>query len=795
MSKSSHDNRSDRANRRLCMSLLKAESQVEVVSILQDHSYWDSNDVWQKFGARENNYSVIGAQQADPAAALVEKLVNSVDAVLMRESYQRKIDPRSSAAPKSMADALETFFEIKEGNLAKVDTATRTSLAENIAFMATGKKSLPNYIIFDRGEGQNPSDIPRTFLSITESVKQKIPFVQGKFHMGGTGVLRFCRDRSLQLIISRRHPEIDDSNGDQYGRWGFTVVRREDPSEGRKSSMFTYLAPAGKILSFDGAEISTPLATRGTQKIAPLNWGTIIKLYEYEIPGFRTNILFDLYNRISLLLPRVGLPVRFYERRDYRGRSLETTMAGLHVRLEEDKRENLEDGFPTSAEFTAMGQLFTAQIYAFKRKSSAKYKKQEGILFISNGQTQGTFSKSFFTRKSAKMSYIADSILVIVDYGQLDPGHQEILVMNSRDRLSKSEFRAAVEKQLEEIVATHQGLRELRERRKREATEAMLADMKPLQEALEEVLRKSPSLQQFFAKGFDISNPFKPRVVGENGRFEGNKYPTFFRIVKGHEDRTCHKKHRFRVQFDTDAANDYFTRDYFPGEFRFALDGHEVKDFVLNLWNGVVTLTVSTPDHASVGDRLHGSVWVSDETQIQPFTNDFYRNVLAPTEFSGGGNGRRDPPGKGEGDRQIPAGFSLPDVHEVHEEDWPIHNFDKYSALRVVDDGDGDYQFFANVDNIFLKSEIKAAPRNADPRLIEARYTYALVLLGLALLKDKEILLKDGQDEVEDSLTIEEIILQVSRAISPILLPMIEALGGMEMTDLDQQFDIEQEAV
>src|SRR5258706_603717 len=69
----------------LCLALMRADSEAEVVRILTEASYWGDKRVWRLYGDRENNFSTIGNQQNRPDAALVEKLINSVDARLMHE--------------------------------------------------------------------------------------------------------------------------------------------------------------------------------------------------------------------------------------------------------------------------------------------------------------------------------------------------------------------------------------------------------------------------------------------------------------------------------------------------------------------------------------------------------------------------------------------------------------------------------------------------------------------------------------------------------------------------------------
>jgi hypothetical protein len=128
---------------RLCMSLVKAESEQEVIEILKNAGYWNNKENWKFYGDIENNFSVIGNQQSLPESALVEKIINSVDAVLMRECLRRRIDPESDDAPEDIIKALEDFFGISQGNPWNICTNSRTKLAENISLVATGGNKTP----------------------------------------------------------------------------------------------------------------------------------------------------------------------------------------------------------------------------------------------------------------------------------------------------------------------------------------------------------------------------------------------------------------------------------------------------------------------------------------------------------------------------------------------------------------------------------------------------------------------------------------------------------------------------
>ena len=765
-------------NRKLCLNLLSAESEEAVIGLLKYAGYWNDDTVWRPFGDNENNWSQIGNQQGHPVAAMVEKLVNSIDAVLMRECQERGISPESSKAPQSITDALKTFFDIRNGNLANIDSTTRSQLAKNnIGFMATGRKDNPNYIVFDQGEGQTPLTMPDTLLSLSKSNKLRIPFVQGKFNMGGTGALPYCGKHNLQLVISRRCPDILDSDDSTESYWGFTIVRRQEPSQGARSSIFTYLAPDNEILTFDSDGLCLPHGYEDVSRAPKIEWGTVIKMFEYKMTGYRTNIKFNLYYAISLLLPRPGLPVRFYEFRNYRQKDPESTMAGLNVRLQDDRNKNVEKGFPKSYRMQVMGESMSLNIYAFRKGRDENYRKNEGIIFMINGQTHGFFSERFFSRHKVKMSYIADSILVLVDATSISARAREDLFMNSRDRLRRGELYSAIEAELERIIREDQSLRELREQRRREAIQDKISDAKPLKEILDKILKSSPSLEALFITGKDLSNPFKSRAVDVKSEeeFTGKYTPTFFRLMKRYRksnERPINRR-QFRVQFETDAVNDYLDREIDSGSFELYYDSRQVSDYSLNLHNGVATLNVALPENVKVGDRLDYNARLSDELLLEPerFVNEFdIRIIKAVSSVSGGGK-RVSPAGNSVGDRIQPDRMALPKVFEVREEEWGKYEFNKYSALSVKGTGDDTYDYFINMDNLYLNVELKALARDEKPKLLQSKFKYAMVLIGLAILKET----------TKDEDNPEELVAKFTSIVAPVILPMIDTLGDLNI--------------
>src|ERR1051325_8587568 len=93
---------------------------------------------WSPLGGNERNFGVIENQQSSPIAALIEKITNSIDAILMRKCYEAGVDPKCSAAPKSMEEAIHRFFNPE--NQAWYLSPSRQKQAEEIQILADGPR-------------------------------------------------------------------------------------------------------------------------------------------------------------------------------------------------------------------------------------------------------------------------------------------------------------------------------------------------------------------------------------------------------------------------------------------------------------------------------------------------------------------------------------------------------------------------------------------------------------------------------------------------------------------------------
>jgi len=859
--------------KQLAFSLLRADTEAEVIELLTHAGLWQNEAAWRFYGDRDGNFATIGNQQSRPEAALIEKLVNSVDARLMNECSIRGVNPKLEQAPPSIRHAVSRYMEGRElegeigGTVRSWPKGRQLEQSRFITLAATGSKTSPCLVITDQGEGQAPSLIPETFLSIDRSNKLRIPFVQGKFNMGGTGALKFCGKHSLQLLITKRNPKIAEQMQESVpdaDRWGVTVVRRERPRQEAgavRNSVFRYLAPVGAeddpnhgdVLTFVSdtlplmpEQVSQADNTPPEPYHREIEYGSCIKLYEYDMKGFKSNVLMKggLLSRLEALLPEIALPVRVFECRGYQGkpRSYANTLVGLTARLTENRAGNVEDGYPDSSPFRVHGQEMIATIYAFKGDKAESYRTNEGIIFTINGQTHGAIPKTFFSRKNVKMGRLAKSLLVMVDCSKLLVDAREDLFMNSRDRLSGHELRKAIEEALEDLISKHHGLRELRDRRRQEEIADRLEDSKPLEDVLQSILKSSPSLQSLFLLGQRLSRPHKAGANGSregggggsdggSGPFVGRPHPTYFRFHKKKDgdilQRQAEKGRRCRVKFETDVVNDYFSRDDNRGRYSVevidgAADGAEL-DSTLTLYNGIANWSINVPDEdIEAGDKLTLQCTIRDDVIGDPIVNVVVLTVVHASS-GGGGGGSRDgrsgnrkhsaggsgPEGKkgtqGKDGPPAPAGITMPEIIEVKEDSdpWRTHGFTEYTACKIIEDAEVDandedqsvYTFYINVDNLYLRTDMKRS--SSDVAITRAKFVFGNVLLGLAQIHEHRSRPKtNGNGDAVDSEnnTVESVVEQMTRAVAPFLVPMIDYLGALtsdEVAELAQAGDEE----
>jgi hypothetical protein len=585
-----------------------------------------------------------------------------------------------------------------------------------------------------------------------------------------------------------------------------------------KSSMFEYLAPVenvdeepGKkgVLSFQASEYQLFPSDDKERPIAygkSSAYGTLIKLYEYAIKS-RTNVTFkgskgeSLKVKIEEMLPEAALPIQIAECRDYGGRdrrSLEDEILGTVTQLRnmdhDTKKERLENIDPITGVITFTGSRLPVQIYVYKEDVEASRYNPDGIYFTVNGQTHAHEPSRFFNK--VKLSYIKNSLFVVVDCSSMTNSDRESIFMNSRDRMSDGPESQELKSNIEKFLREEPLLQELNKKRQEEKLKRDLDDQRPLEETLKKLLKENPLLANLLPFGERIPTGLPGRGTEKTKikDYEGKRTPSFFRFKgnKNQIERELPINQHARIFFETDAKNDYFSRKSTAGEFTidaYKSDGKRIPiDYRLgNLLDGQLTAILEVdPRRISVDTILEVKFTINDNDQLQPFENILILKLRAPVEVGKPGSKTNNPkentidPEKG-----ALKSAGLPNITAIEEHDWIREGYSPSTAVTVKANPDGiGFDFFYNKDNKDLKYQQSLLKH--DAKILDHQYKIGLMLVALALI-DSSKKARDDKESILSQDVIEEFVEEVTESISPYWLSIMEALSGLKFNQVENE--------
>ncbi|MBM3252633.1 MAG: hypothetical protein FJZ16_00075 [Candidatus Omnitrophica bacterium] len=556
----------------LLLKLVRAEDEEAVSKIISNHPILKKDENWKPLAGEHSNIGLAHAQQASPIPALIEKPVNSIDALLTKECILKGIDPEGQNAPSSIQEAGENFFGIERGNFTEITEKRLREIAENIQIIAEGTRQNPNIIIYDNGEGQHPSDFEKTFLYRSRENKIKIKFVQGKFNMGGTGALCFCGSNKYQLILSRRHLSLLNGKQDFYG---FTLVRLHQVwSIGEyKTPWYEYcIDKNGEIFSFSAKELDLGLFRRKFQT------GTYIKLFNYDLPD-RSDITLGLWRALNRYLYYPALPVLLYEKRNYRGHAETKLMLGNKMRVMKDEREQKETSFPLEINFK--GLKFPGEVTVFKDEvDKNEFVEKLAVIFTINGQVHDYLSSSFIASKNgANLPYLSGSLLVNIDCSNISPSAHYDLFMSSRDRRRDTEMKRELDDEIAKELRDLDILRQLNEKRRDEKIFKNPKDENFLKRVMGRLIRKNEEISKLLGLNGEIaSNIIKKtlerRIKKEGSIFKPKRYPSFVRFKKiaPGNIKMLPQNGECKLFLETDVEDEYLIRPRDQGELKITFE-------------------------------------------------------------------------------------------------------------------------------------------------------------------------------------------------------------------------------
>lgn len=615
----------------LFWDLYKCKTEQEVDKLIRQRPDIFHQSNWRPLGGNPHYFGVVESQQSNPVAALVEKLTNSIDAVLMRKCEEHGINPKSRSAPQTIDDAVQAFFP-QRSNWDLRDP--RSKQARSIQVLADGSRSNTSIVVYDDGIGQHPEDFEHTFLSLLRGNKRNIPFVQGKYNMGGTGAIVFCGKKRYQLIASKRY----DGTGD----FGFTLIRerpRHD-EEYDEGSEYQYLLIDDEMPAFDIDELDLGLHRRR------FHTGTVIKLYSYDVHGNR-HFIRDMSPSLNQYLFEPALPYTIVESEQRYERSRDgyaLSNYGLRRRL--DNSDYLETSFPEAIRDRRYG-IVKVTVYVFKpragNRSSAETKKRLRSLFFKNnrqvvftvgGQVHGHYTAEFITR-SLQMSLLRDYLLIHVDCTGMKPAFRKRLFKADRERMNQSEEASELRKKLAAMLKGGQ-LQEIFKQRKERLTFDSADDNDllkqigkdlPFQKELHDLLNQTLKLDQ---KGKQAKRPQPPKPAPEPEPFAGKRYPSFFNIdVKKRGDTPViiiPQGSAKTVTFNSDVEDKYFDRSKDPGGLELGVMSYTPnnkkggdKPGTVNDISDIFSIVVRSPKKGNIRVVLEPTedVQVGDEVEMR----------------------------------------------------------------------------------------------------------------------------------------------------------------------------------
>lgn len=401
--------------------LLDATKIDDITELLEEELTKDTVS-WKPVGDRDNNLATINLG-SDPAAGLIERVTNAIDAVLERE-WQERGQPTGVHSPR---EAVEQWFGIKDGRLENVpdwsgkvgDLIQRV----RVTMHDSDRPDRPTVEIRDSGIGLTAQQFSESILSLNANRKLRKFFLSGAFGQGGSTALAY----SLYTIISSR--AVD--NGAGANPVAATIVRfNRGDIQVDKHGVYEYAVDASTGQPFVLEDVSLDEFPPGTLvRHLAMDLGKYNKLLTAP-----TNSLYYLAHHY--LFDPV-LPYRIEERRSNTSYDENRTVGGNHRRLttgantehQLSARRNFRDGSIaiTWWVLSQEGQSAQDRINNFCLRSKP-------IVITYNGQKQGELPSTII-KKDLKLPYLERYLVVHVDCDKLDNESRRQLFPTTREML------------------------------------------------------------------------------------------------------------------------------------------------------------------------------------------------------------------------------------------------------------------------------------------------------------------------------------------------------------------------
>jgi hypothetical protein len=509
-----------------------------VIDIEKDHRV-----LWRPVGDRENNLATINLG-SDPAAGLIERITNAIDAVLEKEWVQRG-EPTNIRSPREASDI---WFGITDGRLENIKNPRDPQIADlsrkvQITLHDSENPERPTVDVRDFGIGLRTQDFASSILGLNETRKLKKFFLAGAFGQGGSTALSYPL---FTIIVSRRI----DSDSKLYPT-AATIVRFNpgDP-ETDKHGVYEYMVDQrnGSPFEFEIPEAEFPA-------------GTLVRHVAMELGKFNkimTAPVNSLWYLSHHYLFDPVLPFRIDEQRQNTSKGENRFVGGNHRRL--------TTGEKTEYQMTAIRTFRSGSIIISWWVLSATGEDSRNvitnfclpskpIIITYNGQKQGEMPNTVI-KNDLKLPYLERYLIVHVDCDQLDSESRRQLFPTTRESLRDTALLDDLRQLVIETLAGDDNLLRLdRDRKQKYIQRSESASVENLRRRLANRINQVLTVG---GKGKSPRIPESPPTPNSpKTPIPVQEPPTFLEITSPNP-REVYSGRTFILRFRTDAEPSYF---------------------------------------------------------------------------------------------------------------------------------------------------------------------------------------------------------------------------------------------
>lgn len=643
---------------------------------------------WKPVGGRENNFGIIHIG-SDPAAALVERITNAIDAVLER-AWREQGRPDDIRSPRR---AVEAWFQIPHGRLREVqDIRDLSDLTDRVVVTLydSERAERPTVDIRDRGCGIRAEDFEATILSLNEDIKLRKLYLAGAYGQGGSTALSFSE---YTLIVSRAMPH----NGHPVQPVAFTVVRyNPGHPDLDKHGRYEYLVNGRTGVPFTVVMPDEVFETGTLVRHVAMNLGKYHRLMtapQESLYWLVHNYLFDPV-----------LPFRIEEQRDNKSKGHRRPAAGNHRRLSHSElTEYQRQSTQTfrSGQVTLSWWVLSTQGDNPRERINHYTLPSQPIIITFNGQRQGYLPNTVI-KDDLRLPYLDRYLIVHVDCDKLDGDSRRQLFATTREAVRETPILHELRRLVCETLAEDENLKRLNDERK--ARYLRRTDSESIQNIKRRLARRVRALAAVGGTGPEprISDAGGGGTVRERPPIPVSEPPTYLRIVTA-GPRKAYPGRRFVLRFETDADPSYFVN---PDSFLAIIDPPSFGQYTgtTNVLNGHGHVYFTVNDDTPVGETAEITLELRPPRQ-RALRDAIGVEVIEPPQDSGGGSGQGRAPNI--------------NPHWIGPEDayWQDNNWDD-GDVAAVEESDDSVDIFVSRENRHLVRLVARAQRHGE-RVIE----------------------------------------------------------------------------